>query len=66
MPYPMNKTVSIGEAAGITGVSVKQIRHWHDRGYIPVPERVVCGERSYRQFSEDDLKIIARIKSYSG
>jgi DNA-binding transcriptional MerR regulator len=55
---------AIGEAARITGATVKQLRHWHDRGYIPEPDRVVCGERSYRQFHSDDLEIISRIKEY--
>jgi DNA-binding transcriptional MerR regulator len=55
---------AIGEAARITGATVKQLRHWHDRGYIPEPDRVVCGERSYRQFHSNDLKIISKLKSY--
>jgi DNA-binding transcriptional MerR regulator len=59
-----NKPVSIGEAARATKVSVKQIRHWHEQGYIPAPERVVCGERSYRYFNDNDLRIISRIKAY--
>jgi DNA-binding transcriptional MerR regulator len=58
------QTVSIGEAARLCGVTVKQIRHWQDRGYIPEPQRVVCGERSYRQFGEEDLGHINRIKQY--
>ncbi len=57
-------TVSIGEAARLCGVTVKQIRHWQDRGYIPECQRVVCGERSYRQFAKDDLEIIQKVKSY--
>ena len=59
-----NQTVSIGEAARLCGVTVKQIRHWQDRGYIPEPQRVVCGARSYRQFRKEDLEHIKRIKSY--
>ena len=55
---------AIGEAARITGVTVKQLRHWQDRKYIPDPSRVVCGERSYRQFDSSDLKIISKLKSY--
>ena len=58
------ETVSIGEVARLTGASIKQIRYWSDEGIIPEPERVVCGERSYRQFSESDLKIIKAIKGY--
>ena len=55
---------AIGEAARMTGVTIKQLRHWSTRGYIPEPSRVVCGERSYRQFHSDDLQIISRIKEY--
>jgi DNA-binding transcriptional MerR regulator len=55
---------SIGEAARICGVTVKQIRNWEEKHYIPAPYRVICGERSYREFTEADLKIIRRIKSY--
>jgi len=59
-----NKPVSIGEAARATGASVKPIRHWPEQGYIPAPERVVCGERSYRYFNDNDLKIISGVKAY--
>ena len=60
----MHRTISIGEAARLTGVTVKQIRHWQSRGYILDRPRVVCGQRAYRQFDEDDLEIIRRIKGY--
>ena len=55
---------SIGETARICGVTVKQIRNWEEKNYIPAPYRVICGERSYREFTEADLKIICSIKSY--
>ena len=58
------RTFSIGDAARLAGVSVKQIRHWQQKGYIPTRPRVVCGQRSYRQFANDDLKIIQKVKSY--
>ena len=57
-------TVSIGEAARLCGVSVKQIRHWQAKGYIPEPQRVFCGQRAYRQFKTGDLELIKTIKSY--
>lgn len=56
------QTVSIGEAARLTKVSIKQIRHWAECNYISEPERVICGKRSFRQFSVQDLKVIASIK----
>ena len=59
-----SKKYSIGDAASLCGATVKQIRNWEGRGYIPTATRIVCGERSYRYFSEDDLGIIRRIKSY--
>ena len=60
-----NKPVfSIGEAARITGATVKQLRHWQERKYIPEPGRVVSGERSYRKYHSNDLQIISRIKAY--
>lgn len=64
MKSPGERTVSIGEAARLTGVSIKQIRHWHAKGYIPAPERVICGERSYRWFDRDALKVISQMRSY--
>lgn len=64
MSVKKNQTVSIGEAAKLCGVTVKKIRHWQSRGYIPEPQRVVCGERAYRQFDDDDFLIIRKIKGY--
>jgi DNA-binding transcriptional MerR regulator len=58
------RTFSIGEAARLCGVTVKQVRNWQDREYIPEPQRVICGERSYRQFGEEDLEHIKKIKQY--
>ena len=58
------RTFSIGDTAKITAVSKKQIRNWEARGYIPEAERVVCGERAYRYFTNDQVGIIKKIKSY--
>ena len=57
-------TVSIGEAATRCGITVKQIRHWQDQGYIPDENRVICGERAFRQFTGADLKLIKAIAHY--
>ncbi len=59
----IKKDLSIGQAAKLSGVSVKQIRHWHEKGYIPEPSRVICGERSYRMFGKEDLELIREIKA---
>jgi DNA-binding transcriptional MerR regulator len=58
------QTVSIGEASRLTGASIKQIRNWADIGIIEPPDRVQCGERAYRQYSQADLKSIKSIKAY--
>jgi DNA-binding transcriptional MerR regulator len=29
-----------------------------------VPERIVCGERAYRRYSQTQVKLIKRIKEY--
>lgn len=59
-----HKTYSIGEAARICGVTEKQIRHWEEKNHIPKAQRVICGERSYRQFTETDFNLIIKIREY--
>ena len=58
-----DKTVSIGDASKLTGVSEKQLRYWEGR-YIHNPERSVCGERAYRRYSQEDIQQIHKIKQY--
>ena len=58
------RTYSIGEAGRLCGVTEKQIRHWEAKNHIPTAPRVICGERSYRQYGEEDLELIRRIKGY--
>jgi DNA-binding transcriptional MerR regulator len=58
------KTYSIGETARICGVTEKQIRHWEEKKHIPSPQRVICGQRSYRQFTEVDFNLISKIRVY--
>ena len=60
----MKKTYSIGDTAKITRVSEKQLRHWEEQNYLSDIERVVCGERAYRRYSEAQIKQIANIKEY--
>ena len=59
------KTYSIGETARLCGVTEKQLRHWEEKEHIPLPQRVICGKRAYRQFTEEDFNLIRRIKGYS-
>jgi MerR family transcriptional regulator, global nitrogen regulator len=56
------KAFSIGDTAKISGASSKQIRHWEARGYIKKAERVRCGERAYRYFSQEQVEQIQAIK----
>jgi len=58
------ETFSIGDTAKITGVSQKQIRNWEGCGYIPEADRVVCGERAYRRFTQLQVDIIREIRRY--
>jgi hypothetical protein len=55
------KDYSIGAASKITGISIKQIRYWQSKGYIDDQNRVVCGKRSFRYFSDADIKHIKAI-----
>ena len=57
------KDYGIGDTAEMTGVSQKQLRSWEGK-HIPQPERVVCGERAYRRYTEDQIKLIRKIKQY--
>ena len=58
----VEKTVGIGRVVSLTGVSEKQLRYWQETGYIE-PERVVCGDRSYRRYTEYDIALITIIKN---
>lgn len=52
----------IGEVEEMTGVSQKQLRYWEEKRYIENIDRVVCGDRAYRRYSEDHIKLLKRIK----
>ena len=60
----MKRTFSIGDTARITGITEKQLRHWEEQGYLSDIERVICGIRSYRRFSEAQIKQISKMKEY--
>ncbi len=55
------KTYSIGDAAKMTGISQRMLRAWEDK-YIPEPQRIVCGDRSYRRYTQAQINLIAKIK----
>jgi len=57
-------TYSIGNASTMTGASIKQIRNWESRGYIPKADCIQHGDRAYRRFSLKQVELISRIKSF--
>ncbi len=57
------ETSGIGQTCKVTGISERQLRHWEEAGYIS-PEKVVCGEKTYRRYSQDDLDFIREIKYF--
>jgi len=63
MTERFEKTYSIGDASRITGVSQRQLRAWEGK-HIPQPDRLICGERAYRRYTQDQINLIARIKEY--
>jgi DNA-binding transcriptional MerR regulator len=58
-----DKTYSIGDASRITGVSQRKLRSWEGK-HIPKPERIVCGDRAYRRYTQTQINLISRIKEY--
>jgi len=63
MQISKDKTYSIGDASKITGVSQRKLRSWEGK-HIPKPERLVCGERAYRRYTQAQINLIVRIKEY--
>ena len=58
-----DKTYSIGDTSRITDVSQRKLRSWEGK-HIPRPERIVCGERAYRRYTQAQINLITRIKEY--
>ena len=63
MQSSKDKTYSIGDTSRITGVSQRRLRSLEGK-YIPEPERIVCGERAYRRYTQAQINLITRIKKY--
>ncbi len=63
MQQRYDKTFSIGDASRITGVSQRQLRAWEGK-HIPQPDRIVCGERAYRRYTQAQINLITQIKKY--
>lgn len=60
----MKCDLSIGDTARATGVTEKSLRHWEKVGYIQGIERVICGKRSFRFYSEAQVEQIKAIKNF--
>lgn len=63
MKENFEKTYSIGDASRITGISQRKLRSWEGK-YIPEPDRIVCGERAYRRYTQAQINLITQIKKY--
>jgi len=63
MKENFEKTYSIGDASRMSGVSQRKLRSWEGK-YIPEPERLVCGERAYRRYTQAEIDLIRSIREY--
>ena len=63
MQSSKDKTYSIGDTSRITNVSQRRLRFLEGK-YIPEPERIICGERAYRRYTQAQINLITRIKKY--
>jgi DNA-binding transcriptional MerR regulator len=52
--------LTIGEAARLAGVTVRAVRHYHQRGLLAEPERDASG---YRRYTADDVVTLLRIRT---
>jgi DNA-binding transcriptional MerR regulator len=52
--------ITIGQLADYAGVTIKAIRHYHERGLLPEPPRDASG---YRRYSADDAIRLVKIRT---
>ena len=57
-----NKLVPIGEAAKLTGLSIRRVRYLSDKNYIEPPILFISGEISYRYYDQNHIAQMKRIK----
>ncbi|RKT84704.1 DNA-binding transcriptional regulator, MerR family [Saccharopolyspora antimicrobica] len=55
--------LTIGELASYAGVTVRAVRHYHDRGLLPEPERDHSG---YRRYDAGAVVELIRIRTLAG
>jgi DNA-binding transcriptional MerR regulator len=63
MSNSFEKNYSIGDASIMTGVSQRKLRSWEGK-YISKPERLVCGERAYRRYTQAEIELIRSIREF--
>ena len=56
------QTYSIGETSAMTGISQRQLRDWEGK-YIPEPIRISMGERLFRRYTSDDIRLLKTIQA---
>ena len=59
----MDKTLTIGQLAKVTGVPAKTIRHYEAVGTLPHPQRSSAGYRLYSDADVRRLEIIRRARA---
>jgi DNA-binding transcriptional MerR regulator len=52
--------ITIGQLAAYAGVTIKAVRHYHQRGLLPEPSRDASG---YRRYSAEDAIALIKIKT---
>lgn len=55
------RTYSIGEASAMTRISQRQLRRWEGK-YIPEPIRMSVGDRLFRRYTSDDIRLLMKIQ----
>ena len=58
-----NNSLGATEVAEIVGISLRQLYYWEGFGVVkPFFKR--CGDREFRRYSESDIEILKKIKSF--